>query len=511
MRAPCEDVAIPCPSGKRLRKDWEIWVLVATILGSSMAFIDATIVNVALPAIQNALHASISQMQWVIEAYALFLGALLLVGGAMGDIYGRRIIFLIGTVAFTVSSICCGLALTVLQLIVARAIQGMGAALLVPGSLALITACFPKERRGHAIGTWSGFTAITTATGPVVGGWLVQHASWRWIFFLNIPLAIVVILITLFRVPESKSDQRHTLDLGGTFLATLGLGAMIFGLIEWHQGGTVVFVAEIIGICALIGFLFIEAHISSPIVPLEIFRSRNFTAANIVTCLLYFSLYGILFFFPIDLIQIRGYSATEAGAALLPFILLMFLLSRWSGGLVKRFGPRLPLVVGPTIAALGLALFIPSNAGSSYWTSFFPATFVLGLGMAISVAPLTTVVMNSATENYAGAASGINNAVSRIAGLLAIACLGFILTAIFNHELMARLNKTTMLEVQKQEIIGQQSLLAAIKTNDPVARRIVQESFIAGYQVIIWIAVVLAFGSALCAAVLIRTDDLKGL
>jgi EmrB/QacA subfamily drug resistance transporter len=283
LRAPCDDVATATCYSKIPQKN-EKWVLAATILGSSMAFIDGTIVNVALPALQNAFQASVNQVQWVVEAYALSLATLLLLGGALGDIYGRRIIFLIGVLLFAGASIWCGLTQTILQLIVARLFQGVGAALLVPGSLALISASFPEDRRGKAIGTWSGFTAIMAGIGPVVGGWLVQHASWRWIFFLNLPLALAVALITLLRVPESKNKKLyHQLDITGSFLITLGLGAIVYGLIQWGQGGYIIPIMEALGICALLGFIFVEAHSRSPMIPLDMFRVRNFTAANLLT------------------------------------------------------------------------------------------------------------------------------------------------------------------------------------------------------------------------------------
>lgn len=505
LRAPCEQVAISSTPRLELKAGYDKWILAATILGSSMAFIDGTVVNVALPALQDALHASVSQIQWVIEAYSLSLAALLLVGGALGDLYGRRLIFLIGVFVFAASSVWCGLASTISQLIIARTIQGIGAALLIPGSLALITASFPEERRGQAIGTWAGFTAITTAAGPVLGGWLVQHASWRWIFFLNIPLAVIVFMITLFYVCESKNKQQsRRLDMAGVLLAIVSLGAIVFGLVEWEYGRGVTIVAELVGICALLGFFFVESHAVSPMVPLEMFRSSNFSGANLITFFLYFALYGVLFFFPLDLIQVQGYTATQAGAALLPFILLMFLLSRWAGGLIKQFGSRLPLVVGPAIAAVGFALFLRSGIGDSYWVSFFPATVALGLGMAVSVAPLTTVVMNSVTEDHVGAASGINNAISRIAGLLAIAILGFVMTISFNQNLMKGLKTYSIPIAIQHEIINQRSQLADIKTNNQYAQRLVQESFVVGYKAVLWISIALALASSLSALWLIE-------
>src|SRR2546426_2206252 len=447
IHEPCDESVIrsnvasaPCEKSRGR------WVLAATILASSMAFIDGTVVNVALPALQANLNATIVDVQWVIEAYSLLLAALLLVGGSLGDHYGRRRIFLIGTALFALASAWCGLAPDIHQLIVARAAQGLGAALLVPGSLAIISSSFPESERGRAIGTWSGFSAITTAIGPVIGGWLIEHISWRAVFFINIPIALLVILISLRSVPESSDKESKGLDWWGAILGALGLGALVYGLIESSRLGfddRSVLVALVAAAVLLGLFLIIETRVSNPMLPVALFRSRTFTGANLLTFLLYGALGGTLFFLPLNLIQVQHYSATAAGAAFLPFILIIFLLSRWAGGLVAKYGPKIPLVAGPLITALGFALFMLPGVGGSYWQKFFPAIVILGIGMAVSVAPLTTTVMNSVTQNRVGIASGVNNAVARGAGLLAIAVLGIMMLHVLNHALEQRLSAWT--------------------------------------------------------------------
>ncbi len=511
MREPCDEGVVlagrgetPCASAA------EPWVLAATILGSSMAFIDGTAVNVALPALQTHLGATVAEVQWVVEAYTLFLSALLLVGGALGDRFGRRRVFLLGVIGFALASVGCGLAATPGLLIAARAVQGVAAALLVPGSLALISSSFDKGRRGRAIGTWSGFSSITAAVGPLLGGWLIDNASWRWVFFLNLPLALIVLVVTWRFVPESRDPEASgKLDFAGALLVTLGLGGLTFGLIESSRLGwrdPLVIGTFVLGLLALAGFLRVEARAQNPMMPLSLFRSRVFAGANLLTFWLYAGLGGSLFFLPFYLIQVRGYSATAAGAALLPFVLLMFFLSRWSGGLVDRYGARLPLIIGPAVAAVGFALFALPGLDGGYWTGVFPAMVVLGLGMATSVAPLTTTVMGSVDERHAGIASGVNNTVSRAAGLLAIAVLGVVMLGLFGRGLERRIEQLDLPPEARRAVVDQRGELAALEIPASLAepardrvRSAVGAAFLDGFRGVMLTAAGLALLASLSA------------
>jgi len=501
-----------------LSKATRTWVLAGTILGSSMVFIDGTVVNIALPVIQSALHATAIDMQWVVNAYTLFLAALMIVGGSLGDHFGRRRMFVTGTVIFALASVWCGFAPNINQLILARGLQGIGSALLTPGSLAIISATFEGKERGHAIGTWSGFTAITAAIGPVLGGVIAQYLSWRWIFFINIPLAIAVVAVSA-GIPESRDDEKvHHLDYAGALLATIGLGGLTYGLINAGAvgfGDRAVIAALALGVLALAAFIAVEARARAPMMPLTLFASRTFSGANLLTFLLYAALGGVLFFVPFDLIQVQHYTPTEAGLSLLPFIAFMVLLSRWAGGLVAQYGSKLPLIIGPTIAAVGFALFALPGVGGSYWTTFFPAVFVLGLGMAITVAPLTTTVLEAVDEEHVGLASAINNAVSRAGGLFSVAALSLVVLFVFNMRLDASITALhappPLTAHVAAKMAPEREKLAAAQPPQDVPTQIRDElrsailvAYQSGFRAAMLVGSVLALASAIIAAVLIE-------
>ncbi len=516
IRPPCDaGVVYSAPDTAPCDKHVGSWVLAATVIGSSMVFIDGTVVNVALPALQTDLRATVVDLQWIIEAYALFLAALLLVGGALGDRFGRRRVYAVGVSLFAAASVWCGLARDANQLILARAMQGLGGALLVPGSLAIIAACFSDEQRGRAIGTWSGLTAITTALGPVMGGWLVEHISWRAIFFINVPLALTVLFILFKRVPESRNEESAvTLDWWGASFVTVGLAGIVYGLIESANqgfGSPLVSGALVVGAVLLTLFIIVEARGAAPMVPLTLFRSRTFSGANMLTLLLYAALSGALFFVPFNLIQVQGYSATAAGAAFLPLIVIIFLLSQRAGRIADRSGAKPLLIIGPLIVALGYVLFALPGIGGSYWTTFLPAMSVLGLGMAISVAPLTMAVMGSVTVHHSGLASGVNNAASRVAGLLAIAVFGIVILAAFNQSLDRRVATLDIpaeaklhLDAQRIKLAGADVPAGLTQELERVLEGAIALSFVAGFRLVMLICSGLALASAVIAAVMIE-------
>jgi EmrB/QacA subfamily drug resistance transporter len=490
------------------------WILAATIVGSGMAFIDGTVTNVALPAVQQELGATAIDAQWIVESYSLLLAALILVGGSLGDHYGRRRIYALGVALFALASVACALAMSPGQLIAARVVQGIGGALLVPGSLAIISASFEGERRGKAIGTWSGFSGITAALGPIFGGYLVEHVSWRAAFLINVPLALVVLFIVFRHVPESRDPDARKLDLPGAFLATLGLGGIVYGLIESSNrgfGDPLVVGALVLGVVGLVVFVFVERRSNEPMMPLSLFKSRNFSGANLLTLFLYAGLGGSLYFLPFVLIQVHGYSATAAGAAFLPFIIITFLLSRWAGGLVTRYGAKLPLMIGPTIAAAGFLLFALPGTEGSYWTTFFPAIVMEGLGMSLVIAPLTTTALNSVEGRHSGLASGVNNAVSRTAGLLSIAVFGIFVFAAFSSDLDRRMEPLDLTPQQQATLEAEKVDLAGAEVPEGVTgetavevEQAVDEAFVGAFRLTAYISAGLAVASALAAAVLIE-------
>lgn len=485
------------PSAQRKR-----WTLIAAIVGSSLAFIDGTVANVAVPAIQHDFGASAADSQWVIEAYVLLLSALLLTGGALGDRIGRRRVFMFGAALFTAASVGCAMAPGIGLLIAARGVQGVGAAFMVPGSLALISSAFPSKERGHAIGTWSAATSIAGAAGPVLGGLLIDALSWRWAFLINVPLGLVLLAICAWRVPEAGAghdaagQEAAAIDFGGTLLATLALTGIVFALIEGPARGFAsapVLASALAGCGALVAFVWLEARLAAPMLPLGLFRRKDFLGTNLLTLLLYGALGGSLYFLPLNLIQVRHLGSTAAGAALMPMILILFALSSWMGKLSDRRGPRRFLIAGPLVAGAGFLLFATGGVDESYWLRFFPATCILGLGMSITVTPLTTTVMNSVPARLVGTASGINNAVSRAAGLLAVALFGVAMSWAFDSALDAALkgriaqlapSADLLQSVQAQRSRWAGMVLSGQDAATQAVRREVQEAFVHGFRVV---------------------------
>ena len=408
------------------------WVLTATVLGSSMALLDSTVVNVALPTIGRNLHASLGELQWTVTAYTLTLAALILLGGSLGDRLGRRRVFLVGVVWFALASVLCGLAPTIFVLIAARVLQGAGGALLTPGSLAIIQATFAPDERPRAVGAWSGLGGVAAALGPIVGGLLVQTAGWRWVFLLNLPLAVAVIAVTIRHVPESRDLTVHgRFDIAGAVLAALGLAGLTYALIEAPEGSATISVvaSALAGVGAAIAFVLVERRRTrspdkiAPMLPLNVFASRQFTVINLITFLVYAAFGGLLFLLVLQLQVVSGFTPLKAGAALLPVTVLTLALSARSGSLAQRIGPRWPMTIGIIALAIGMALMSRIGPHASYVADVLPAVIVFGLGLCLTVAPLTATVLASADVRHAGVASGVNNAVARAAGLVAVAAL----------------------------------------------------------------------------------------
>jgi EmrB/QacA subfamily drug resistance transporter len=519
---PCDALAIgvtrtdqPCAQRRKQ------WVLAAAVLGSTMAFVDESVVNVALPAMENDLATTLSAMTWVVNAYTLCMSALLLTGGAAADQLGRRRIFLAGISIFGIASILCGSAPEVLSLVASRAVQGVGAALLIPCSLAIIGATFEERERGAAIGIWSGASAIAAGVGPLLGGWLIDHWSWRAIFFINPVIALPTLWIALRHLPESRDPEaRRGLDWIGSVLAFAGLAALAYGLIaaahdSWRAPS--VLAAVVGGVALMLGFVLYERRAATPMMPLELFRSRSFSGVNLLTLLLYGALGGVLFFLPFLLIQVHNYSATAAGAVFLPFTLVLGLLSKWGGGLIDRFGARLPLIVGPVVVSAGFGLICLTTIGGSYWMTFLLPMLVLGLGMAITVAPLTTTVLNTVPAHQTGVASGINNAIASVASLLLIAILGTLGVSKLNDSLEQHVLSERASPQTRQIVEGGRGSFAvptmpagtSVQTRQAV-HSIVTASLVDAIRYVTLIGVALALASAIAAALTIRTGALPG-
>jgi EmrB/QacA subfamily drug resistance transporter len=503
---PCEEAAIRSTAPTAgCQSSAKPWVLAVTILASTISYIDESVVNVALPTIEADLKTSAAAVQWLINAYMLSLTALVLVGGAAGDQLGRRRVLIAGIGLFAAASLWCGLSGDIVQLIAARAVQGAGAALLIPCSLAIIGATFDETERGKAIGTWAAFSAMSAAFGPILGGWIVDHVSWRWIFLINPFIALPTILIALRHVPESRDpDAASGLDWRGALLALGGLGSIVYGLIAAPERGADAAVLGAFAVGALLLGLFAweETRSRAPMMPLTLFRSRTFSGVNALTLLLYAGLGGAFFFLPFLLIQVHGFSATLAGASFLPFTVIMAVLSRWSGGLIDRFGARLPLVIGPAIAAGGFALLAAMNTDS--FVKLLAPMIVLGLGMAVTVAPLTTTVINAVPQHQTGVASGINNAVASLASLLAVAILGAVALGAYNRALDQRLTAPSLSTEVRQAVSGARGKFAAelsLQGEDrKAAQEIVRQSLGSGIALALWLAAALALLAALCAA-----------
>lgn len=452
-----------------------------------MVFIDGTIVALALPRMQAGFGASGAQAQWVVEAYTLALGALMLLGGSLADRYGRKRIFRIGAVVFAVASIACALAPTMNAIIAARVLQGIGGMLLAPASLALIGAHFKGGERAKAIGTWSAMTAVTSTIGPLAGGVLIDHFTWRSVFFINVPIALLVLAATIPIRDVREPGNTQRLDFAGAALVTFGFGALVYGIIagqsgRWSDAG--VWIPAVAGLVALAVFLPFERRISDPLVPPAIFASRAFVALNAATFLLYGALGGLFFFFPFLLVQVYGYSVTTASFALLPFIAIISLLSRTAGALSVRYGNRRMIAIGTVCSATGFALLGLLQHGGSYWTSFFPGALFLGFGMSMTVTPLTNGVIETATQEHVGMASGFNNAVSRVAGLLALAALGAVLAVTFNARVSAAVDAAHLDAGRRRAIDAQRNRFAGAKLADEQSKRIVLASYGDGFTAV---------------------------
>jgi EmrB/QacA subfamily drug resistance transporter len=493
-------------------------VLFATILASGMAFLDGTVVNIAIPNIQTHLHATLTGIQWIVNGYMLMLSSLLLITGSLGDIFGRKKIFIYGIILFTISSFLCSISGSITQLILSRVLQGIGGAMMVPGSLSIINAAFEEKVRGKAIGLWSGYSGGLIALGPFLGGWLVQQFGWQSIFYINIPIGILACLLTLKFVPESKSDEKRSIDFLGTIFIFLSLLGTSYGLITgpdkgWGTDFSGISLAS--GIILFFVFLFIEAKVKHPLVPYHIFTSKLVTGANLVTLSLYFALNATLFFFVLNLQQVQHFPPLLAGLAMLPTILLITFLSGPAGGLADKIGPRVPMIVGPFLVGVGMFIISLAGKGVNYWIAFLPGLLLFGGGMALVIAPLTKSAL-AVEQKYSGAASGVNNAVARVAGLLAVALMGAVMLSIFSKQLTRSIQGAPMVSLEKQQILSQADKLGGITipqafsaSSKNQAQSAIEDAFLSGFHVVMGVNAFLAVLAAGIAFITILPQKQK--
>ena len=471
-----------------------------------MVFLDGTVVTVALPQIQKDFRASVSSLQWLIDIYILFLSVPILVAGSLSDRYGRKKLFNIGVVGFTLASLGCGAAIDLNQLIVARVFQGISGAIMLPGSLAILNASFPPEIRGRNVGTWSAFTPLTTAIGPLLGGWLVDNVSWRAAFYINLPLGLLTLFLSLRFIPESKSEIPESQDWLGAGLITVGLGSLIFGLIEGPRLGWAapsVWVSIVTSLTFLIAFGVVESKIEHPMIPFTLFKNRLFSGITLITFILYFAMSGVFFFLPLNLQQIQEFSATRAGAAFMPIIIMLFLMSRWSGHFADKHGPRLPMIIGPTIIGIGFFIYMIPGESATYWLTFLPATIIFGVGLGITIAPLTTVALGAVPMHLSGLASGVSNAASRVASMLAVATLGALMVLQFSaslefhtQPLPLSAEDRSLLQEEKLKLGGAEpppGLVSELQTEVETA---IDEAFVDAFRLMMALCAILALVSA---------------
>jgi len=488
------------------------WVLTATILGSGSAFLEASVINVALPAIQDGLSASVPQLQGIGTAYTLALAALALAGGAAGDRFGKLHLFIWGALGLALASLGCGFAASAAQLIAFRALQGLAAALLVPNSLALLSASFPKTERGRAIGAWTGATALFGAGGPLLGGWLVDTVSWRAAFFSVVPIALLTILVAKWRVPHPPTLRRAPpVDWLGAGLSALGIGGLVSAIILSSASGVAASLLLVLGALALATFGWLEWRSPSPMVPPRLLFSSSFFGLNTLTLLLYFAVTSVFFLLPFNLIQLQHYSAMDTGAAFLPFAIIVGGFSRWAGGITDRWGARRLLVLGSLITAAGLALFALPGVGGSYWSTFFPPMATVALGMAISATPLTTIVLDAVAPPEAGIASGVNNLFARVASLLAIAVIGVATMALFSRAIDQRGRLAALPPSLRQSLTEERRGFVDTELPDSVQgrdrtmlERLIAEAFVASFRSVVGLSAGVALVTAFATALMVR-------